>query len=181
MTRRPALLWNRLGGALLLRPERYSEIATDPAAGPQAGILVLCGSALEAASSAALHGEPMLGGGDLLVAELAALIGWALWAAIVYGVGVRVAGYRAEFSAVVRAIGFAHAPSLILAFGLIPGAALLVGTLHVTALVWFALALVAAVRGLFELPHARALLLAGGGMLAHEAIRQGFRFLGPAW
>jgi len=178
VTRRPTLIWSRLGGVLLLRPQRFAEIAADPSAGPQAGILVLAASALEAASGAALHDDPMPGGGELLLAELAALIGWALWSILIHTIGVRFAGYRAELAAVVRAIGFAHAPSLILAIGLVPGAALTVGTLYVIALLWFAAALVAAVRGVFSLPFRPALVLAGGALLAHELVRQAMRFAG---
>ena len=172
------LIVPRLGGALLLRPSAYAAVAADANAGLQCGIVVLVGAIFEAASSAALHGEAILEAREILPAMIAAPLGWFIWGGIVWLVGVRALGHSAEFAALMRAIGLAHAPGLILGIALLPGLAILTGTLYLVSLGWFVAALIAAASGALGVPPRRALLVVAIALAAHETLRQGLRLFG---
>ncbi len=174
----PALILPRLGGALVLRPDAYAAVARNTNAGLQCGIVVLVSAIFEAASSAALHGEAMLDAREILPAMIAAPIGWLIWGVIIWLVGVRALGHPAEFAAVMRVVGLAHAPGLILGIALFPGLAILTGTLYLVSLAWFVAALVAAASGALDVPPRRALVVVAIALAAHETLRQGLRLFG---
>ncbi len=172
------LLAPRVWGALRLRPETFREVAADESAGVQAGILVIVIGVLEATVSAASHHEPTLQAFDVVYAVLAALIGWMVWAGILYGVASGAFDLTCEVRPVQRAVAFAHAPGLVYGLAAIPGAEKVTGLLFLASLVWFALALVATVRGVFDVPLSRASGITAIAMVAHEVLRQALRALG---
>jgi hypothetical protein len=174
----PALIVPRLGGALLLRPSTYAAVAADASAGLQCAIVVLISAIFEAASSAALHGAAVLDSREILPAMIAAPIGWLIWGVILWLVGVRALAHSADFGAVMRALGLAHAPGLILGIALLPGLAILTGTLYLVALAWFVAAMVAAASGALRVPPRRAILVVAIALAAHETLRQGLRLFG---
>ena len=173
-----SLLLPRVLGALALRPSVYAEIAGDRGAGLQCAIVVLLTAVFEGASSAALHHEAVMDARQITPYLVAAPLGWLIWSGIVWGVGVRAFGYRAEFAAVMRAIGLAHAPGLILAIALVPGLTILTGSLYLLSLAWFVAALVAAASGSLAVPLRPALLVIAVSLAAHETLRQGLRLVG---
>ena len=173
-----SLLLPRVLGALALRPPVYAEVAADTSAGVQCAIVVLVAAVFEGASSAALHGEALMDARQITPYLIAAPIGWLVWSTIVWGIGVRAFGHPADFAAVMRAIGLAHAPGLILGIALVPGLAILTGSLYLISLAWFGAALVAAASGSLALPFRRALLVATVSLAAHETLRQGLRLVG---
>lgn len=174
---RPLLL-PRILGALLLRPEVYARIGADPRATSQAAILVFLVAVLEASASAALHGETALDGARLLVALVAAVVGWSVWTLLLHAVGARAFSLPGDVAGVARVAGFAHAPGLLMGIALVPRAELLAGTLYALSLVWFAAALHAAVRGFFAVTPGRALAIVALALAAHEVLRQAVRLAG---
>ena len=172
------LLWPRVLGALLLRPPTYRAVAEDEAAAFQAGLVVVTAGMLEAVVRAAAHGDATVESTAVVYAVLAELIGWTVWSAIVLLVAKPVFGHETSFRAVSRAVGFAHAPSLLFGLAALPGVVDWAGLVLVLTLGWFVAALAAAVRGLTDAPPVRVAAITGSALLAHEALHQALRLIG---
>ena len=87
-----------------------------------------------------------VGFGGLLVATLASLIGWYVWAFVTYFVGTRFLPgpkTQADVGQLLRVLGFSAAPGLIRVLGIIPGLDLFVSFV---ASLWMLVAMVVAVR-----------------------------------
>jgi hypothetical protein len=159
---RPAsLLLPRLIGALSCSASTYRDVARDPYAGLQAGIIVVLAGVIEASVDAAVHGHPQVDALLLATGVVAAVIGWLLWSAILWIAGARMLGHDAEFLMALRGVAFAHATSLPYGLGVIPVLTPWTGLLRVATLLWFVLALYAATRGIFDLDHRQALQVFG--------------------
>lgn len=108
---------------------------------PQAATVVIL-SALAAGIGTTGQG----GFGALIVGTLAALIGWVLWAGVIYLIGAKLMpeeNTQADMGQVMRALAFAQAPGVIRVFGFIP----MIGPLlHLVAAIWMIVAMVIAVR-----------------------------------
>jgi hypothetical protein len=128
-------------GAAKLDAATYEEVEADTTATPQAMLVVVLASV--AAGFGVLRG---VGIGGLLMAALASLIGWYVWAFITYFVGTRfLPGPKteADMGQLLRTIGFSAAPGLIRVLGIIPGLYTLVSFI---AAVWMLVTMVIAVR-----------------------------------
>jgi hypothetical protein len=77
---------------------------------------------------------------------LAALVGWLLFAYVIYLIGVKLLPEpetKADFGALLRAMGFANAPGVVKLLGIVPELRVLV---FFVAMVWVLVATVTAVR-----------------------------------
>ena len=82
----------------------------------------------------------------IIVGTIAALIGWYLWAFIVYIIGTKLlpeAQTQADHGQLLRTLGFSSAPGLIRVVGIIPG---LTEIIFLAASIWMLAAMVIAVR-----------------------------------
>jgi hypothetical protein len=108
----------RIIGAAKFDTQVYEEVEVDTSATGQAmGVVLL-------SSLAAGVGSVGLGFGGVLIACLASLIGWVVWAAITYFIGTRLlpeAQTRADIGQLMRTLGFAQAPGLARIVGVFPG------------------------------------------------------------
>lgn len=80
------------------------------------------------------------------IGAAAALIGWFIWAALIYLIGVKLLPEphtRSDLGELLRTIGFASAPGLIRVLGIFPGMAEIV---FFVAAIWMFVAMVLAVR-----------------------------------
>ena len=125
----------RIVGAAKLDVATYEEVESDRSAtGQAAGVVLLVVIA---------SGLGLLAAGGfatLLIAALSALLGWIVWAAVIYVVGAKLlpeSGTRADVGELMRTLGFAQGPGLLRVFGFLP----LVG-----GLVWTIATTVVAVR-----------------------------------
>jgi hypothetical protein len=137
-----ALYLRRLVGALALYPAAYEDVEADSGATLAAGGTVLL-SSLAAGIGAQGLGYDL---SDLLPFTMLNLIGWGAWALLTFEVGTRVlpgARTHADVGELLRTIGFAAAPGLLLAAGVLPGLAV---PLFVTVPLWMLAAMVLAVR-----------------------------------
>lgn len=131
----------RMLGAARLDNATYEAVEHDTEAMPQAaGVVVL------AALAAGIGASGQGGFGALIVGTVAALIGWVVWAGVIYVIGAKLmpeAGTEADMGQVMRTLAFAQAPGLIRVFGFIP----VVGPLiHLVAAIWMIATMVVAVR-----------------------------------
>lgn len=131
---------DRLLGAARLDVQTYEDVEHDAQATGQAvGVVVLT-------SIAAGIGTLDIGLGMLIFGALASLIGWVLWAGVIYLIGTKMlpeAGTEANMGQVLRTLAFAQAPGLLRVFGFIP----LVGPIiFLITTIWMLITMVVAVR-----------------------------------
>jgi hypothetical protein len=88
----------------------------------------------------------LLGFSGIFLGTLAALIGWVVWAYIIYLVGTKLLpepGTSADIGELLRTIGFASSPGVIRVIAFIP---VLGGIINLAASIWMLVAMVIAVR-----------------------------------
>lgn len=108
----------RVVGALKLDAATFEDIERDPNALPQAaGIIAL------AALAGSLGQIWRLGFGSMMIAVVASLVGYVIWAVVVWLVGTKLmpdTATNADFPETFRTIGFAASPGLIGVVTIIP-------------------------------------------------------------
>ena len=128
---------NRMMRAARLEVPLYEEVEADVTATNQAllvVVMVAVASGVGAAIGASILGVSAAGlVGRLVSGLLSALIGWAVWSYVVYFVGTRFFGGTATYGELLRTLGFAESPSVLLIFSFIP---VLGGILSFVVLVW---------------------------------------------
>ncbi len=132
-------LIGRMIRAAQLDPRLYAEVEADESATSQAAAVVVLAAL---AGGINFPGEP----GQILLGGILALVSWYLFSYVIYLVGGRLLPEpqtKANFKAVLRAVGFANAPGVLRLLGIVPD--LQIPVLFVT-LVWMLVATVAAVR-----------------------------------
>jgi hypothetical protein len=133
--------FDRMIRAAKLDIKLFEEVEADKTAMGQAmGVVIL------ASLAAGIGTFPHTGFRGILLATLAALIGWYLWAFITYHIGTKLLAEpqtRADYGQLLRTIGFSSSPGLIRLLGIIPG---LTGIILVAASIWMLIAMVIAVR-----------------------------------
>jgi hypothetical protein len=133
-------LIGRMIRAARLDPRLYAEVEADVTATGQAASVVLLAAF---AGGINFPGAPF---SILFVGLLAALVGWLLFAYVIYLIGAKLlpeSGTKANFGALLRAMGFANAPGVLKLLGIVPELRLLV---FFVAMVWVLVATVTAVR-----------------------------------
>lgn len=142
---------DRLVGAALLDGAVYEEVEHDAGATGQAALVVVLGAV------AAGVGLVLEGPIALVVGIVMALVGWAAYAYVAYWVGTRwfaTAQTSADWGELLRTLGFASAPRLLLVLGIIPALGLLLSLL---VLVWTLVTTVVAIRHALDFDTARAI------------------------
>ncbi len=110
----------RIAGALGLDAQTYEEVEADRGATFQALIVVLLASVATGIGFLRV-GEPWVG--VIAIHAAGALIGWVVWAVVIYGFGVYVFQAPETQSSVgelLRTTGFASAPAMLRAFTGLP-------------------------------------------------------------
>jgi hypothetical protein len=134
-------LMGRMLGAARLDAATYEEVENDATATPQAMLVVVLASVaggLDAMRAAGIVG--------LLLAALASLLGWFVWAFVTFLLGTRVlpgAKTQASFGQLLRTIGFSATPGLSRTIGIIRGVD---EPVAIVASLWMLAAMVVAVR-----------------------------------
>ena len=133
-------LIGRMIRAARLDPRLYAEVEADETTIGQAASIVLLAAF---AGGINYPGAPFL---ILFGGLLAALIGWVLFAYVIYLIGAKLLPEpqtKANFGALLRAMGFANAPGVVKLLGIVPELRALV---FFVAMVWVLVATVTAVR-----------------------------------
>jgi hypothetical protein len=149
----------RLRGALLLDPRTYRDVEQDTNANGQAALTVVL--AALAAGIGAILGRNLLQ--NALGAAVSSIVEWVIFAFVAYFVGTSLfSSDRTSVTPgqVLRTVGFAQAPKLILVLGIIPLIGWIAG---IVAFFWFILAAITALREAFEFDTGRAI---GTGIVA---------------
>ena len=152
-------LFDRMIRAARLEATLYEEVEADNPATTQALIVVVLSSICSGIGTA-LHrvvvGHGLMGGGiGLLGGLFSALTVWFIWSVITYFVGTRIFGGTASYSELLRTIGFANSPGVLLIFSFIP---ILGGVISFAVWVWNLLTMFSAVRQTLEFSTGKIIL-----------------------
>lgn len=132
---------DRMLRAAKLDSELYEEVEADTATLGQAAAVVTLSSIATGIGTSGL-GSPS----TLVLGTLAALVGWFLWAVLIYVIGVKLLPEpqtESDIGELLRTIGFASSPGILRVFGVIPVFGPLI---LVAASLWMLAAMVVAVR-----------------------------------
>ena len=143
---------DRIVGAMKLNPGTFQEVEHDPAAMGQAvGVIVL------AAVASAIGSIWFTGLTGLVMGVLRALLGYLIWAGIIWLIGTKLMpepATKADFPETFRVVGFAAAPgllSVLTIIGIIPILGWLIAALiGLLILIWTIAAMVVAVREVLD-------------------------------
>jgi hypothetical protein len=149
----------RLLGALKLDATVFEEVEDDQTALPQS-VAVVALAAVASALSAGLGGV-----GPLVGQVVGAFAGWLIGVAIVWGIGVKAMGHSSDFGELMRTTGFASAPQLLLAVGILPIGPLM-GLVALGVLVLSLIAYVLAVRHALDVETGTAVGICVAALLA---------------
>ena len=152
---------DRMKGAAMLDVATYEEVEHDEKATGQAAIVVI----IVAVCSAI--GAVWRGGPSIIVAPVGAILGWLLWAAVTYIIGGKLLGGTATWGELLRTLGFAQAPGVLMIFGIIP---LLGGVVRLVVALWLLVAGVVAIRQALDFSTGKAIATAILGWCAVAAL-----------
>ena len=158
----------RVIGALRLDAATYDEIEHDPGAlGQSAGVVA-------AAGVAAAIGSAGQGGGGAIGAMLGALLAWVVSTGFVWVVGVYFMKHTSDYKELLRTLGFASAPQLLLVLRFIP---VLGAIVALVAWLWGLAAFVIAVRQALDVETVPAILVCVLAVVVQIACIVGLMFL----
>jgi hypothetical protein len=129
----------RMVGAARFNTRAYEDVEADRGATGQALAVVLLSSVAAGIGAGA-------GVRGLVVGTIASLVGWLVWAVLIYLIGARwlpEPGTQTDTGELIRTIGFATSPGLLRVLGIVPFLTSIVFT--VTAL-WMLATMVVAAR-----------------------------------
>lgn len=149
-------LIDRMRGAAMLDIATYEEVEHDESLTGQAAMVVVIVAVARAVGG--------FNGGEvgILGGILGALIGWLLWAGITYLIGDKFLGGTATWGELLRTLGYAQAPGVLLILGFLPLLGWLVGAV---VGVWLLVAGVVAIRQALDFGTGKAVLTALLGWL----------------
>ncbi|MBT3354661.1 MAG: hypothetical protein HN402_07060 [Candidatus Scalindua sp.] len=134
-------LINRIIRAARLDVHLYEEVEADKSAMRQAMLVVILSGIAAGIGSISRGGALGVAMGTIM-----GLVGWYIWAFIIYFIGTKFlpeSQTKSNVGELLRTIGFASAPGLIRVFGIFPGVEKLV---FPVATVWMLVAMVIAVK-----------------------------------
>tara|TARA_B100000686_G_scaffold201725_1_gene208651 strand:+ start:605 stop:1108 length:504 start_codon:yes stop_codon:yes gene_type:complete len=119
----------------------FEEVEADTSATKQALLVVAI-----VALATGIGTLSTTGIGGLFVGIVLGIVGWALWAWIVYFIGAKIIpsdSTHADWGQLARTLGFAQSPGILRALGAVPGIGLIIFSV---ASIWMLIAMVIAVR-----------------------------------
>ncbi len=155
---------DRLIGVLRLNPGTFEDVERDQNATTQALIVVVLAAVATGIGAA---GEDDNG---LIAGVISAVLGWIAFSIFAYLVGARffaTANTSVTIGQVLRTVGFAQAPKLLLIIGFVP---LLGWIVALVAWVWFLAAAVIALRHAFDFTTDRAVGTAVGALVVQAIV-----------
>ena len=139
----------------------YEEVEHDNDATGQAAVVVII-----VAICTAL-GAIWRGGPSIIAGPISAILGWLLWSAVTYLIGDKLLGGTATWGELLRTIGFARAPGVLMIFGIIP---ILGGLVRAVVAIWLLFTGVVAIRQALDFSTGKAILTALLGWIVMVAL-----------
>ena len=158
------MLVNRMIRAAMLDTSLYEEVEHDQSATSQAMqvvLIVALASGIGGALWKLLTLSPIDAVTGLVGGILVAVLGWLAWALVTYIIGAKIFGGTATYGEMLRTLGFAQSPNVLLIFtGILGGIPLLGGLLRLALLIWVLLAGLIAIRQALDVGTGKAVLTA---------------------
>ena len=129
----------------------YEEVEHDEQATGQAAVVVVI-VAICAAIGAVWRGGP-----SIIAGPISAILGWLLWSAVTYLIGTKLLGGVATWGELLRTIGFAQSPGVLMIFGIIP---ILGGLVRIVVMIWLLIAGIVAIRQALDFSTGKAVVTA---------------------
>jgi hypothetical protein len=148
-------------GAAMLDIATYEEVEHDDNLTTQAAIVVLI-AALARGIGGFNDGE-----NGIIVGVVAALFSWLVWAGITYLIGDKLLKGTATWGELLRTLGYAQAPAVLLIFGFVP---VLGNILGAVVGIWLLVTGIVAIRQALDFDTGKAVLTAFLGWLVAVAI-----------
>jgi hypothetical protein len=152
---------DRMRGAAMLDVATYEEVEHDQDATGQAAVVVII-----VAICTAL-GAIWRGGPSIIAGPVSAILGWLLWSAVTYVIGTKLLDGTATWGELLRTIGFAQSPGVLMIFGIIP---ILGGLVRAVVALWLLFTGVVAIRQALDFSTTKAILTAFLGWIAVIAL-----------
>jgi len=149
-------LIGRMLGAAKLDVQTFEEVEADTTATGQAAAVVAMAAV---ASAIGASGQGIFAAAFAPVWQI---IGWLIWAGVTYLVGANLFGGKATWGELLRTLGFAQAPSVLLIFAFLP---LVGGLLKSVVGIWVLVAGIVAIRQALDFGTGKAVLTALIGWL----------------
>jgi hypothetical protein len=173
-----ASLTSRMQRAAMLDVSLYEEVERDENATTQAlfvVIIVALASAIGGALDATLSNRPGALVGNALGGILAALVGWVIWSGVTYFIGTQILRGTATYGELLRTIGFAQSPGVLLVLRFIP---VLGGLIALAVAIWQLVAGVVAIRQALDVTTGQAIVTVLLGWLAYVVFAAVLALLG---
>ena len=154
-------MWDRMRGAAMLDIATYEEVEHDDNLTTQAAMVVLI-----AAVARGIGGFNQ-GENGIIVGVVAALFSWLVWAGITYLIGDKLLKGTATWGELLRTLGYAQAPAVLLIFGFVP---VLGNVLGAVVGIWLLVTGIVAIRQALDFDTGKAVLTAFLGWLVAVAI-----------
>jgi hypothetical protein len=154
-------MWDRMRGAAMLDVATYEEVEHDESLTTQAAIIVLI-AALARGIGGFNDGE-----NGIIVGVVAALFSWLVWAGITYLIGDKLLKGTATWGELLRTLGYAQAPAVLLILGFVPVLGSVVGAI---VGIWLLVTGIVAIRQALDFDTGKAILTAFLGWLVAVAI-----------
>jgi hypothetical protein len=158
------MLVNRMIRAAMLDTSLYEEVEHDSSATSQAMqvvLIVALASGIGGALWKLLTLNPIDAVSGLVGGILVAVLGWLAWALVTYIIGAKVFGGTATYGEMLRTLGFAQSPNVLLVFmGVLGAIPLIGGLLRLALLIWVLLAGLIAIRQALDVGTGKAVLTA---------------------
>lgn len=149
---------DRLVAAIRLDATVYEEVEHDEEAMGQAFWVVVLAALAQGLGALQAPSIPALIGG-LFGLSLVGILGWVVGTAVIWLIGVRLMQCTSDFAELMRTIGFASAPKILMMFGVLPlgwwGSAMLAVLVSILSIV----ATVIAVRQALDVTTGRSILV----------------------
>ena len=150
-------LVSRAIGAAMLDVDVYEEVEADRTATTQAATVVL------AVAVANVIGSWGSGSTGMFAGVAGAFLGWFIWAGVTNLVGTRLLGGTADWGELLRTLGFAQAPGVLMVLGIIPILGWFVG---LGVGIWTLIAGIIAIRQALDFSTGKAVITALLSMVA---------------
>ena len=165
---RSASLIERLIRALLLQPAVYAEASANRRLTGQAVMIVLLGGVLNGIAL-----QPRLGSLAMWAGVANAVFGWLLWTGVILLIA-RLFGHRRDGRSLLRPLGFAAAPNVLLILGLLPAIG---SVLRIIVVVWSLATTAIALEAVFTMRRRRAVVIALAGFVLYWLIGWTFDYV----
>jgi len=158
-------VWDRMRGAAMLDIATYEEVEHEDSLTTQAALVVIL-----AAVARGIGGADE-GSTGIIAGVIGALVGWLLWAGITYLIGDKLLKGTATWGELLRTLGYAQAPGVLLVLGILP---LLGGPVRAIVGIWLLVTGIVAIRQALDFTTGKAILTAFLGWLVAIAIPAAF-------